>query len=281
MIPVLMRIGPLTIYSYGLMMALGFIAADIVVMLECRRRQIPTDYASSLVLWAAIAGLAGARLLDIANNLGAYLADPKTMLLSGSGFVWYGGLIGGILAAAFVSRRYGVRFLTTADIAAPALAIGQALGRVGCQLSGDGDWGLPSKLPWAMAYPHAIVGWNAQTVLKLDSQGNLVSGFYPGVRVQPAPVYETILYLAVFAVLWSMRRRVQAEGRIFYLYLVLAGASRFLVEFVRVNPRVFLGLTEAQIVAAVMIVLGTAALALGGHRQTVTDSQREAVRAWH
>ncbi len=276
-----MRIGPFTIYSYGLMMALGFIAADIVVMLECRRRGIPTDYASSLVLWAAIAGLAGARLLDIANNLGAYLADPKTMLLSGSGFVWYGGLIGGILATAFVSRRYGVRFLTTADIAAPALAIGQALGRVGCQLSGDGDWGLPSKLPWAMAYPRAIVGWNAQTVLKLDSHGNLVSGFYPGVRVQPAPVYETILYLAVFAVLWSMRRRVQAEGRIFYLYLVLAGASRFLVEFVRVNPRVVLGLTEAQIVAAVMIVLGTAALALGGRGQTVTDSQREPARAWH
>lgn len=281
MIPVLMRIGPFTIYSYGLMMALGFIAADIVVMLECRRRGIPTDYASSLVLWAAIAGLAGARLLDIANNLGAYLADPKTMLLSGSGFVWYGGLIGGILATAFVSRRYGVRFLTTADIAAPALAIGQALGRVGCQLSGDGDWGLPSKLPWAMAYPRAIVGWNAQTVLKLDSHGNLVSGFYPGVRVQPAPVYETILYLAVFAVLWSMRRRVQAEGRIFYLYLVLAGASRFLVEFVRVNPRVVLGLTEAQIVAAVMIVLGTAALALGGRGHTVTDSQREPARAWH
>ena len=87
-----------------------------------------------------------------------------------------------------------------------------------------------------MAYPRAIVGWGPETVLALDSHDNLISGFYPGVRVHPAPIYETILYMGVFSVLWALRKKVQVEGRIFYLYLILAGASRFMVEFVRINP---------------------------------------------
>ena len=87
-----------------------------------------------------------------------------------------------------------------------------------------------------MAYPNAIVGWNGQTVLKLDSHNHLVSAFYPGVRVHPAPLYETILYTGVFLVLWSLRKKPHVDGQIVYLYLILAGFSRFLVEFVRVNP---------------------------------------------
>jgi prolipoprotein diacylglyceryltransferase len=115
-----------------------------------------------------------------------------------------------------------------------------------------------------MAYPSEIVGWNEHTVLTLDSHGNLVSGFYPGVRVHPAPVYETILYLGTFAVLWSLRKKVRIEGRIFYLYLVLAGSSRLLVEFVRINPRLLFGLSEAQLIAILMIAVGCAALFLAG-----------------
>jgi len=256
----------LTIYSYGLMMALGFIAADMVVASECRRRGYNPDFATALILAAAIAGLAGARIYDILDNFQLYMANPVSMIWSGSGFVWYGGLIGGITGVALVSRRWGVPVLITADVSAPALAIGQALGRIGCHLSGDGDWGLPSKLPWAVAYRHAIVGWNGDTVLKLDAHNNLVPGFFPGVRVQPAPIYEAILYTCVFLFLWSRRRNAGAAGRVFYMYLVLAGASRFLVEFVRVNPRVLIGLSEAQLIAIGMMVIGSAAMLMTNGR---------------
>jgi phosphatidylglycerol:prolipoprotein diacylglycerol transferase len=158
------------------------------------------------------------------------------------------------------------------DMCAPALAIGQAIGRMGCQLAGDGDWGLPSTLPWAMSYPKAIVGWNSDSVLKLDDHYRLVSGFFPGVRVHPAPIYETLLYLGVFAILWSMRKRPHPAGSSIFWYMVLAGAARFIVEFVRINPRVFYGLSEAQLIAFAMVVLGAVALAVSAKRKpTVSD----------
>ncbi len=281
MIPVLLRLGPITIYSYGLMMALGFLAADFVIALECRRRGITAEFSSAVVVWAAIVGLAGARLLDIANDLPAYLANPRSIIFSGSGFVWYGGLMGGILAAYLVSRYFKVRFAVTADMCAPALAIGQAIGRVGCQLSGDGDWGAISTLPWAMAYPRAIVGWIGRNVAAIGPHNTLIFPYPPdapvpaGVRVHPAPVYETILYLIVFAVLWSMRRRSGADGRLFYLYLMLAGACRFAVEFVRINPRVMLGLSEAQWIAIAMMVIGAGAWFASGARAAHPAVERQ------
>lgn len=273
MIPILLRLGPfqlfghpltITIYSYGLMMALGFIAADLVIAADCHRRGIDSDYATAIVLWGAVGGIAGARLYDVLDNWRLYMADPITIVWSGSGFVWFGGFIGGVTAAYFVARHYKVSFGATADMCGPALAIGQALGRIGCHLSGDGDWGLPSTLPWAVAYPKAIVGWNSQTVLKLDAHDNLVSGFFAGVRVHPAPIYEAILYTIVFIILWSMRRRSGVAGRIFYLYLVLLGGCRFMVEFVRINPRVLWGLSEAQLISIVMMAGGAAALYMTG-----------------
>lgn len=273
MIPVLFHIGPLAVYSYGMMMALGFLAADYVIALDCRRRGITSDYASSIVVWAAVVGIASSRLLDIINNFSAYWADPKSMIFSGSGFVWYGGMFGGIFATYLVSRYYKISFLKTIDMCAPALAIGQAIGRLGCQLAGDGDWGLPSKLPWAMAYPRAIVGWNSQTVLTLDAHGQLVSGFFPGVRVHPAPVYETLLYSLVFLVLWRLRGRF-ADGRLFFLYFILAGAARFLVEFVRINPRIFMGLSEAQLIGLGMIIFGSVVWYLTGDKGETGEATR-------
>ncbi|HZO81727.1 MAG TPA: prolipoprotein diacylglyceryl transferase [Candidatus Binataceae bacterium] len=286
MIPILLRFGPidllghpvtLTIYSYGLMMALGFIAADVVISTECRRRGINPDFATALVLWAAVGGLAGARLYDVLDNWRVYMADPVAIVWSGSGFVWFGGFFGGVIAAYFVARHYRLPFWVTADMAGPALAIGQAFGRIGCLVSGDGDWGLPSTLPWAMSFPRAIVGWNAQTVLKLDAHGNLVSGFFPGVRVHPTPLYEAILYTVVFGVLWSLRDRVGVNGRLFCLYLVLLGACRFTVEFWRVNPRVLWGLSEAQLISAAMVVVGVTALYLTGG--IVSGWRRETTKA--
>ena len=153
MIPVLFHLGPLTVYSFGLMMALGFLAADYVIRLECVRRGFDPEYSSSIVIAAAVMGLVGSRIYAILDDLPTYLADPKSMIFSGSGFVFYGGMIGGILGAYLVSRWYRIGFAVTMDMCGPALAVGQAIGRIGCQLSGDGDWGLPSTMPWAMAYP--------------------------------------------------------------------------------------------------------------------------------
>ena len=273
MIPILLRLGPihlfghpltLTIYSYGLMMALGFIAADLVIASECPRRGIDSDYATAIVLWGALGGIVGARLYDVLDNWRFYMANPITIVWSGSGFVWFGGFIGGVTAAYFVARYYKVPVGATADMCGPALAIGQALGRIGCHLSGDGDWGAPSTLPWAIAYPKAIVGWGPQTVLKAGPHGELMSAFFPGVRVHPTAIYEAILYAGVFIILWSMRRRSGTPGRIFYLYLLLLGGCRFMVEFLRINPRVLWGLTEAQLIALVMVVVGAVALYMTG-----------------
>ncbi|HKN12300.1 MAG TPA: prolipoprotein diacylglyceryl transferase [Candidatus Binatus sp.] len=274
MIPVLFHLGPLTVYSFGLMMALGFLAADYVIRLECIRRGYDPEYSSSIVIAAAVMGLVGSRLYAILDDLPTYLADPKTMIFSGSGFVFYGGMIGGIFGAYLVSRWYRIGFGATMDMCAPALAIGQAIGRMGCQLAGDGDWGLPSTVPWAMAYPRAIVGWNSDTVLKLDEHYRLVSGYFPGVRVHPAPVYETILYLGVFTILWSMRKTSRPAGRLLYWYLVLAGSARFLVEFWRINPRVFYMFSEAQLIALAMVVLGGVALLLTSGKDQAERDQR-------
>jgi phosphatidylglycerol:prolipoprotein diacylglycerol transferase len=277
MIPVLFHLGPLTVYSYGLMMALGFLAADYVIRLECIRRGLDPEYSSSIVIAAAVAGLIGSRIYAILDDLPTYLADPKSMIFSGSGFVFYGGMIGGLIGAYLVSRWYRIGLGVTMDMCGPALAIGQAIGRIGCQLSGDGDWGLPSTVPWAMSYPKAIVGWNSDTVLKLDEHYHLVSGYFPGVRVHPAPIYETILYLGVFTILWSMRKTSHPAGRIMYWYLLLGGAARFIVEFWRINPRVFYMLSEAQLIAIGMMVIGGVALILTREKAPAVKDQGEKV----
>jgi phosphatidylglycerol:prolipoprotein diacylglycerol transferase len=287
MIPVLFQLPPitifglpiqLTIYSFGLMMALGAIVGNLVLTSECRRRGYNPDFANAVVVWGAIAGIAGARIYDVFDNWPLYRANPWSIFFSGAGFIWYGGLVAGILATLLVARRYKVPILTALDMCAPALILGQAFGRMGCQLSGDGDWGLPSTLPWAMAYPHAIVGWNAQSVLKLDDQNQLVSGFFPGVRVHPAPVYEVIMYVSIFLVLWSLRKKTTVEGRILYLYLMLAGLARFLAEFVRINPRVLWGLSEAQFISIVMMAAGAGAWYWSSVRQPAAHTAREELR---
>jgi phosphatidylglycerol:prolipoprotein diacylglycerol transferase len=259
------------------MMALGFLAADYVIRLECIRRGLDPEYSSSIVIAAAVAGLIGSRIYAILDDLPTYLADPKSMIFSGSGFVFYGGMIGGLIGAYFVSRWYRIGLGVTMDMCGPALAIGQAIGRIGCQLSGDGDWGLPSTVPWAMSYPKAIVGWNSDTVLKLDDHYRLVSGYFPGVRVHPAPIYETILYVGVFAILWSMRKTSHPAGRVMYWYLLLGGAARFIVEFWRINPRVFYMLSEAQLIAIGMMVIGGVALILTREKAPAAKDQGEKV----
>ena len=269
MIPVLLHLGPITIYSFGVMAALGFLAGDFTLTLECRRRGFDPGLADSVVVSGALAGFAGSRLYDVFDHWSDYMAHPWSIVLSGAGFVWYGGLIGGLLSTWLVAHHYKLRFVTVADMCAAPLILGQAFGRMGCLLSGDGDWGLPSTMPWAMAFPRAIVGWHGDlhladggmipaTVLKLDPHGMLVDGFFPGVRVHPAPLYEVLLFLAIFALMWSLRTRSSFAGQQACLYLILGGLERVIVEFLRINPRVLWGFSEAQLISLMMIGIGVA-----------------------
>jgi phosphatidylglycerol---prolipoprotein diacylglyceryl transferase len=244
MIPDALHIGPVPIHLFGIFLALGFLAGSWVVGQEFERKGYDPALASSLLVWAAVGGLVAARLWIIVDAWDRFVAAPLEFVLTGGGFVWYGGLLGGTLAVTIFFRRNGIPWLVGADAVAPALALGQAIGRIGCQLSGDGDWGAETTLPWGMAYPYAVVGWDKA----------------PGVRVHPTPVYEMALYLAIFAVLWRTRREPSADGSTFAWYLVLASLARFAVEFVRVNPRVALGLTEAQWTALALGLAGGAFL---------------------
>lgn len=246
--PVVVSFGPITVYSFGVMLAIAFLAAGNVVQRELARKGMDPELASSFVLWAVVGGLVGSRLLSLVDDWQGFVEHPIAFLLTGAGFVFYGGLIGGFLTVSAVIWRRGLPWLRVVDCIAPALAIGQAIGRIGCQLAGDGDWGTPSTVPWAMAYPNAIVGWDAWV---------RENGLPADVRVHPAPVYETLLYGAVFAILWSRRTRPHPDGQMLWLYLVLSGAARLAVEFVRVNPVMAFGLTEAQLISIALIVIGS------------------------
>lgn len=240
MYPVILHLGPLTIYSYGLMMAIAFLTGGYLVSRELARKGFDPDFASTMVFWAAVGGIVGSRILAILEDLPAFVADPWSGIFSGAGFVWYGGLIGGFLAVSLVIRRNGLPWAATVDCIAPALALGHAIGRIGCQLAGDGDWGSETTLPWGMAYPNAIVGWD----------------YPPGVRVHPTPLYEFAVYTLIFAFLWSIRKRPYPAGTLLWLYFLLGGAARFLIEMFRINPIFLFGMTQAQVISIGLMIVG-------------------------
>jgi phosphatidylglycerol:prolipoprotein diacylglycerol transferase len=256
MYPVLFKIGPLTLYSLGLLWALAAFVAAWILRLELKRYGYNPELAASIVLAGAIAGLIGARFLFILEEWDSFKHAPASFLVTGAGFSWYGGLLGGGLAASWVFKRHRVPLPKAADISAPALALGYGIGRIGCFLAGDATWGKVTDVPWAMAFPNAIAGW-------VDP----VTGapYPPGVRVHPTQLYEFIQSLIVFSILWILRSRRHPDGTIFSLYLVLAGSMRFIVEFWRANPIVGFGMTEYQWISLTLILLGTYLL----FRQTI------------
>jgi phosphatidylglycerol---prolipoprotein diacylglyceryl transferase len=231
----------LPLKTFGLAYALAFIACGALIARRLRELGKPSDWAWEMVLAAALGGMIGARGYFLLQN-GANGSFSQTVF-SGSGLIWYGGLVGGALAVAVWARYRGLLGLALLDLAAPALALGYAIGRIGCQLSGDGDYGKPSHLPWAMGYPH----------------GTLPTP--PGVHVQPTPVYETLAMGLVALWLWR-RRDAYRPGVPFAGYLLLAGTERLLIEFIRRNSHILLGLTAAQIESVAMIVVGVVWLTL-------------------
>ena len=247
MYPILFKIGPFMVYSLGVFWALGALAAGWIIRLELKRYRYNPELASTMVAAAAIGGLIGARLLFIFEEWSSFMRSPLDFILSGAGFTWYGGMLGGALAVTWLVRRHRIPWLNAADISAPASALGYGIGRIGCFLAGDGTWGKVTTVPWAMAFPNAIHGW-------VDPLTG--APYPPGVKVHPTQIYELIQSLIVFGILWPLRKKTFPPGTIFWLYLVLAGSMRFLVEFWRVNPVVGLGMTEYQCISFVLIALG-------------------------
>ena len=235
MLPVLFKIGPFTFYSFGAMVAIAFLVADRMARADWERRGLRLDVLGWAPAAALAAGLLGAKLYFTIQHPPGSLAEALSFQTMSSGLTWYGGLIGGALAVAYLIRRSREPFALVADGAAPALAASYGVGRIGCLLAGDGDYGPPSDLPWAMAFPNGTVPTNE--------------------RVHPTPAYETLAMAGVVAVLFMLRDRVR-PGRIFALYVILTGLERFLVEFVRLNPPVAGGLSEPQLWSFVMIAVG-------------------------
>ena len=232
------EIGP--IKTFGLMFGLAFLAAGLVLARRLREQGRPADWAYEIIFAGLLGGIVGARLWWFFENYDENSDDLLGNLFGGSGLTWYGGALGGAAAVLLWAWRRGELGVGLLDLTAPALALGYAIGRVGCQLSGDGDYGKEWDGPWAMAYPEGVVSTD--------------------VPVHPTPIYETLAMGLAAWVLWRLRDRF-APGRLFALYLVLAGAERLLVEFVRRNEDVAIGLTAAQLISLGMLLAGGAWLA--------------------
>ncbi len=253
MIPFL-HIGPLAIPTFGLMVATGLLVAAYVLQADFDRRRaqfVKSGYLKSdsepshhdegffIIGVAGIAGIVGARLYHVLETPRELIADPS-MLISRFGFAWFGGLLGGFVALAYLARRFEIPTLIFMDLCSPAAAVGYAIGRIGCLLSGDGDYGVPTTLPWGMSFPNGVVPTME--------------------RVHPTPLYEFVIWLLIAAILWQMGKKALSgagtRGEIFCAYLILTGVARFLIEFIRINPRSFLGMSNAQTASLLSLVTG-------------------------
>ncbi len=237
----------ISIKTFGVTFALGFVACGAVVARRLREMDRPVDWAYEITFAALIGGVIGARVYYLIENSSSLHGSVLGNIFSGSGLVWYGGAIGGAIGVIGWMRWRHVLELRMLDMCATALALGYAIGRIGCQVSGDGDYGIRSTLPTAMGYPHGTVPTP------------------PGVTVLPTPIYETVAMCLLAYGLWRLRDRVR-PGVIFALYLVGSGLERLLVEFIRRNEEVALGLTAPQLESIVLILIGSAWLWLMARR---------------
>lgn len=238
MIPYL-HLGPLSLPTFGLMVATGLLVASYVLQADFQRRAIRTD-AFLIIGIAGLAGIVGARLYHALESPAEFFSDPGSFIFTRYGFAWFGGFLGGFAALLILARRERIPTLTFLDACSPAACVGYAIGRIGCFLSGDGDYGIPTSLPWGMSFPNGVVPTTE--------------------RVHPTPLYEFLAWMLIAYVLWRVGANFFQEkkpvGWIFCAYLILTGVARFLVEIIRLNPRSFLGMSNAQTASVASVLLG-------------------------
>lgn len=231
----------LSVKTFGVMFALAFLGSGALLARRLKETGRSPDWAYEMIFAALVGGLVGSRLYYLVQNYDSVKDDLLGNMFSGAGLVWYGGAIGGAIAVGLWAWRRDLLRIALLDLCAAPLALGYAIGRIGCQVSGDGDYGKPTDLPWGMSYPHGTVPTTQD--------------------VHPTPIYETLAMGLVAWGLWRLRGRVR-PGVLFALYLVGAGAERLLVEFVRRNDVVVAGLTTPQLESIGMMLAGGLWLAL-------------------
>lgn len=278
----------LPINSYGFMLAMAFIAGGTVLWLELRRKERngeikaqekkspkggktsvivhPYELTTSIILVAIIFGIIGAKIFDVIEHLDDLFRDPLGTLLSFSGLTFYGGLIVAAVAVLWYGERNGIPFPRMLDAAAPGLILAYGVGRIGCQLAGDGCWGVINTAPkpgwlgflpdwmWSFRYPHNIIDEGIRIANCSGSHCNVLP--FP---VFPAPFYETMLALLIFGILWGLRKKLTIPGHLFCVYLILNGLERFFIERIRIN-KVYdllgMHLTQAEIIAIMLALTG-------------------------
>lgn len=230
----------------------------------------PHELMGNLLLWAAVFGFAGAKLFNALENWDDFMKDPVGMLIGLSGLTFYGGLICGGAAVLYIANKHGIKWRTMLDIGGPGMMLAYAVGRIGCQMSGDGDWGIANTAPkpgwlswapdwmWAFKYPH--------NVSKMDFD-NPIPGcvgqycYELKLPAYPTPFYECVVCLLLFIFLWSIRDRIKLPGVMFGIYLILNGVERFLIELIRVNTRYHLfgiSFTQAELISLCLVLGGIA-----------------------
>jgi phosphatidylglycerol:prolipoprotein diacylglycerol transferase len=267
MYPELFQIGPFTVYSYGLMLGIAFITASWLLTKEIERKKLNPNIATEMTILAIIFGIVGAKIFHLLENFEAFLKDPVGMAFSPGGLTFFGGLIVAVIAVWIYARRKKIPFLYLADAAAPMLALAYGIGRIGCHLAGDGDYGIPTDLPWGTNYENGTVPPSVMF------QGTEIAESYPNgivpndTPLHPTPVYEFLICFVIFLILWKLRKKDQPgaqtgwiHGKLFMFYLIFISIERFSVEFIRLNPKLLFSLSEAQIISAVLFLAGVIGL---------------------
>ena len=306
---------PVPLYTFGLMVAVAILTATAMTRVELDRmfarglvgpvrvkaedgkgRERMVEASPSVLIWtlmgfAAVFGILGSKLFHIIDFWDAFTADPLGMLFATSGLTFYGGLVCAGIAILLYARHKGVSGLRLSDAIAPGLMLAYGLGRVGCYLSGDGDWGVCSSLAdkpawipgflWSETFPRNLVG-PGQTPMDPVQFNALVRGEVCPIP-NPTGVYPTMLYelamaAALAGILWMLRKNPFRAGWVISLYLVFAGLERFLIEIIRVNPIVAFGLSQSQLISIALVTAGLVGLALTSRRDPAKTAAPESPR---
>jgi prolipoprotein diacylglyceryl transferase len=254
MYPDLFKIGPFTVHGYGLMLGVAFIVSSFILTKEFERKKMDASLATEITLISIIFGIAGSKLFHLFENWDAFLQNPIDMIFNAGGLTFYGGLLLVILAIYIYLKRKKIPFMVVADITAPALALAYGIGRIGCHLAGDGDYGIPTSLPWGTNYANGTV---PPSVMFLNSPiaKNFPNGIVPdNTPLHPTPIYEFLAACVIFYILWRFRDKNWIDGKLFMIYLILSGVARFTVEFIRLNPSLIWGLSEAQVISVILVL---------------------------
>lgn len=268
MYPILFRfpewvpvLGGEPVTSFGVMLFLAFLVAGYLLRARMSDTGIHPDRAWDLVFAAVIGGIVGAKLYYVFLNFPSLIANPRFLFARG-GLVWYGGLLGGTVAVLYQTRRLGLPVRQTIDLTAPSMAMAYATGRLGCFLVGD-DYGRPTASWAGIRFPEGSPPTSVENLAAfgIEVDPALVESYGQIVPVHPTQLYEIAMALAIFAIVWRLRTNAHPPGWVFALWLGLASAARFLVEFVRAKDDRFLGnLTIAQVISLLLIATAVTAM---------------------